>query len=447
LRKTKALRLFSFVLVASMVLITAACGGNKENSGPTSSNSSDEKIKLTLYHQWTDEYQLAPAVNLREVIEQFREENPNVDLTVEVIAPSTYTQKIQTFAASDDLPDIFPALPSMQQTFSKNNLIADLTPIFDKDPEWKNGFVPGAFDDQTFAGKIYGVPYESLISTVLYWNKDIFAKSGIDHFPSNLDEFEDAIKKLQDHGYVPIAMGNKTKDPLASTFMPGLVYRYIDRQWYDSVRENKGAAFTDPEYVKAIDKLGELIKLGAFNKDMNSLEATQAIANYYYTGKAAMFVWGSWWVSDMIAGAPKEILDNTELTTLPAQVSKPELGDLAAGGTGWGYVVNSKVTGAKLDAAIKFLKLMTSKQSGEKMLNAGSISAIKADPTDRSKLPPFFLKFLEFRDNVIPVPVPEIQFSSTYVDASYTGYQDYSTGGITSQKLAEKLQEAMDKSR
>ncbi|BBH23070.1 hypothetical protein Back11_44150 [Paenibacillus baekrokdamisoli] len=462
MRKQTLGKLVTTFLTFSLIFALAACGGtnNKESSPaasePASSGASEsssgseaapkEKVKLKLYYQYGEDVMAAEAVNFRDTIKRFQEENPDIDFSAEIISPSIYMTKIQTLAAANDLPDIFPALPSMQQAFSKNNLIADLTPIFEKDAEWKNGFIPGAFDDQTYAGKIYGVPYESLISTVLYWNKDIFAKSGIDHFPNNLDEFKEAITKLKANGYIPMAMGNKTKDPLASTFMPGLVFRYMDRAWYDSVREGTGAKFTDPEYVKAIDMLGELIKLGIFNKDMNSIDGMQAMQSHYYTGKAGMIISGSWMISSMIAQMPKEILDNTEFSTLPPQTSKPELGNIAPGGTGWGYVVNANVTGAKLDAAVKFLKMLTSKEAGEKIINAGSLTAINVTPKDPSKLPPFFVKFLEFRKNVKPAPVPEIQFSGSYVEASYTSFQEYSVGGLSSAKLAEKLQAAMDKS-
>lgn len=436
----------AFILMVS----TASCSGGG-SAGPNASATADsgtpdggKKIKLTLYYQYDDNAMAAEAINFRDTIREFREARPDVEFTAENISPSIYWTKIQTLAASNELPDIFPALPSMQQTYSRNGLIADLTPIFERDAEWKDGFIPGAFDDQTYAGRIFGVPYESLVSTVLYWNKGIFAKSGIDGFPRNLDEFKVAIRKLKAAGYIPMAMGNKNKDPLASTFMPGLVFRFVDKEWYDSVREGTGAKFTDPEYVKAIDMLGELIRLGLFNEDMNLLDGRQALESYYAKGKAGMFVTGSWAISGMINGMPRDVLDQTEFATMPPQAAKPELGSLAPGGTGWGYVVNAQVTGERLEAAVEFLKMLTSKKAGEKIINSGSLTAIQAAPKDPSKLPPFFVKFLEFRKQAEPAPVPEIQLSASFMEASYSGYQAFSVGRLTSRQLAEKLQAAME---
>lgn len=446
------LKFVALLAVISMVLSFVACGAgdqtsnqtSKESSANSTSASKTDKTKISVYHMYVDSYMGIEGVLFRDLIKQFPSDNPDVEIVEEKVAHDIYMTKIQTLGASNDLPEVFTALPPLQQTFANNQSIITLNEILDKDSAWKDSFIDGAFDDHTMGDKILAVPYTSLLSHILFYNKDIFSKCGIDKFPSTLDEFKDAVVKIKAKGYVPLACGNKGKDPLASTIMPGLVFRYLNTDWYNSVRENKGAKFTDPEYVKAIDTLGELIKLGIFNSDLNSIDNTQARLNYYAKGKAAMFVWGSWAVSQMIADVPKDILDQTEMAMIPAQTSKPELASLCPGGTGWGWCISSKATGTKADMAVKFLKAMTSKELQTKILDGGSLTAVKVTATDPSKMDPFFNKFLAFRNSVKMVPCPEIQLSALYVDASYTGYQNFSAGSITSQQLAEQLQKAMD---
>lgn len=460
--KKAILKLVSLLIAASMLLTFAACGssgtaserqdtkqttanetGKNSNSGETD-KAAGEKTKISVYHMYVDSYMGVEGINFRDLIKKFPADNSDIEIQEEKVAHDIYMTKIQTLGASSDLPEVFTALPPMQQTFANSKSIIEMDSILDADKTWKESFIDGAFDDHTYKGKILAMPYTSLLSHILYWNKDIFNKCGIDKFPETLDEFKDAVVKIKAKGYVPLACGNKGKDPLASTIMPGLVFRYLDTDWYNSVRENKGAKFTDPEYIKAIDTLGELIKLGMFNSDLNSIDNNQAKLNYYAKGKAAMFIWGSWSVSQMIAEVPKEILGATEMAMIPPQAGKKELSKLCPGGTGWGWCISSKATGKKLDAAVKFLKVMTSKELQTKILDGGSLTAVKVKATDPSKLDPFFNKFLDFRNSVKMVPCPEIQLSALYVDASYTGYQNFSAGGIASKQLAEQLQKAMD---
>lgn len=453
------LKIVAFLVATGLILTCVACGtggqtssqatkesstnGTSRNEAGTS-NAPAEKTKISVYHMYVDSYMGIEGMLFRDLIKQFPVDNPNVELTEEKVAHDIYMTKIQTLGASNDLPEVFTALPPLQQTFANNKSIIELNGILDADSAWKDSFIDGAFDDHTVGGKILAIPYTSLLSHILFYNKDIFNKCGIDKFPGTLDEFKDAVVKIKAKGYIPLACGNKGKDPLASTIMPGLVFRYLNTDWYNSVRESKGAKFTDPEYIKAIDTLGELIKLGMFNSDLNSIDNTQARLNYYAKGKAAMFVWGSWVISQMIADVPKDILEQTEMAMIPSQAGKQDLASLCPGGTGWGWCISSKATGNKLDTAVKFLKGMTNKDIQTKILDGGSLTAVKVTATDPAKLNPFFNKFLAFRDSVKMVPCPEIQLSALYVDASYTGYQSFSVGGVTSQQLAEQLQKAMD---
>ena len=43
----------------------------------------------------------------------------------------------------------------------------------------------------------------------LIYNKDCFEKAGIDKLPTNMDELEEACKKLKDAGITPFALASK----------------------------------------------------------------------------------------------------------------------------------------------------------------------------------------------------------------------------------------------
>ena len=43
----------------------------------------------------------------------------------------------------------------------------------------------------------------------LIYNKDCFEKAGIDKLPTNMDELEEACRKLKDAGITPFALASK----------------------------------------------------------------------------------------------------------------------------------------------------------------------------------------------------------------------------------------------
>jgi raffinose/stachyose/melibiose transport system substrate-binding protein len=192
--------------------------------------------------------------------------------------------------------------------------------------------------------------------------------------------------------------------------------------------------------------MADLGKMGAFNKDMNSLENTQQ-RELYYNKKAAMFIEGSWSVSSLITDAPKDVLAATEITMIPAQAGKKELANVGAGGGGWGFVVSSGVKDKKLEAAAKFLKAMSSQQFGAEMIENGALAAVKVGSYDESKVDPFYKKFLEFNKTVHWSGVFDVQLSPQVVDAQYSGIQELLIGQLTPEKFAERLEQEHEASQ
>lgn len=421
-------------LVLAMGMVFA--GGKKDDS--------EGKTVLTIYDMYVDGFTAIEGVAYRELIEQFQIDNPDIIIEAEHIAHDAYMTKIQTAGAGDDLPNIFPALPPLHSAFAKSGSIREIGSLIDADPEWKDSFMPGMFGEHTDAeGSIWAMPYTSFLSHVVYYNTEIFEKCGITSFPTTMEEFKKIIPIIRAKGYIPVAMGNKGKAPLASTVQPAIVYGTIDPEWYASLKAGTGASFTDPEYIEAINTLGDLIELGIFNDDFNSVEG-QALAQYYGQGNAAMTIGGSWGISSMITDTPREIVDATEFARLPAPAANADHNKFVPGGTGWAWCISANTTGKELDAAVRFLKAMTSTELQTKLIDNSVEIVIKASPSNPDALDPMFAKYLEYKSTVQIVGNPEVELSAIYLDASYTGYQNFSVGNITAEELAEKLQAALD---
>lgn len=432
--KHRAVQLFCLALCACLFLATA-----------TVAQADSAKITLTMLDHATPENAESgntEAQLYRKAVDLWLKNNPNVELKEESISHEVYETKIKTLAAANELPDIFMALPTYMKSFYDNGQIIDLRPIIEADAEWNDRYVAGSLGDYEYGDVILGAPRIAIYNSLILWNKAIFAECGYDSFPKTAEEFKDCVAALKEHGYIPMACGNKGQYAISSQNMPGILFKFCSKDWYQKIRNHEDASFTDEAPVAAITYLDELMKLGLFNEDVNSLEQSQA-RQLYYSGKAAMAAEGSWIIGNFINETTQDVLDKTEITVFPVTEAHPEYAGQIVGGQGWGLSLNANLTGEKLAAAADFLKTFTDPSIQAFAVEGGMVGIAKDIPYDASKLHPFYQKFLNSvsaYDTV--VGCPEVQLSAEYMDASYVGYQELSIGAVTPEELAQSLQAA-----
>lgn len=427
-------RMIAAAMTASMVLGSLA---------GTTSVFAEEKETFTIMHYWTDEVCAegnAECIAIQHAIENFKANHPELDVVVETMTQDAgYEQKIKTLAAADELPDVFVALPSLMNTLYDNVQIIDLAPILAEDTEWADTFADGAFGDFTFGDIILGSPRCAIANSMVFYNTAIFEECGIAEFPTNTDEFLEAVQILKDNGYIPIGDGNKAQYALASQVMPGILFAFNSNEWYENVRNYGGASFEDEGAVEAITYLNTLLEMGAFNDDMNSIDVDQA-RELYYSGEAAMYIEGSWVGASFINDCSEEVKATTEITVFPTATGHEDLKGQIVSGQGWGF---SASTGDNQDLAIEFMKEMTSPEIQAESVENGLVSVLKEVDYDESKVDPLYTKFLEtYNAYETKVGCPEVQLSTDYMEASYVGYQEMSVGSTTPEELAATLQEA-----
>lgn len=442
-------KLTALLLTGVMAGTLGACtnGGEKESDA----SKPGEKEKIVIMHMNTEEsikQGNVEAIAMRQSIDNFKEKHPEIEVVEDIISQEAgYETKIKTLAAANELPDVFQALPSMMSSFYDNDLVEDLGPMLDKNPEWSDSFAEGAFGDFTFGEKILGVPRCGIANHVLYWNTEIFKECGMDTFPANADEFKTAVTTLKEKGYIPMACGNKGKYAIASQVMPGILFKFVDSEWYESLKNYEGASFLDEAPMEAITYMEELMKAGMFNEDVNSLDPIQA-RQLYYEEKAAMYVEGSWSISNYIAEASQEVLDKTDMTLFPPVSGKENLKNQIIGGQGWGMSMSKGLSEEKQDLIAEFFQEMTSPKIQGVLVEGGSLAVTKEASYDESKLNPFYKEFLDMYNSYDKiVGCPEVQLSTAYMDASYTGYQEMSVGAVDAKGLAEKLQQAHESAK
>jgi len=374
---------------------------------------------------------------------KFINDFPNVIYEEEQLPHDEYETKMKTYAAANELPDIFELKGTIIPDLVENGQIIEVDPIINMVPGLMEGYKEGVFEDFTYNGKHYAVPFQMGNNHNIFWNEDIFKECGIESFPETWSEFLDAIEKIKAKGYVPIALGNKGKWVAESCLYNTLVYRYVPVDWYFSLRDGKGAKWTDPEVVEATREFANLAKMGAFNSDMNSIDNMQQ-RTLYYNKKAAMFIEGFWAVDAVISEAPEDVLKATHIAQFPAVEGAKGAGNVNQAAAGWGWAISSKLSEEQKKAAANLLSYITGVEYANLVVENRGLPASKPSKIDESSMPELYKELIRLNDESVYAPVFDVQLPPNVVDALYSNMQELLIGTMSAEQYCELAQKEME---
>jgi len=226
----------------------------------------------------------------QDLADQYMAKNPNVKIEITVIENENFKAKLTTVMQSGEVPDLFQSWGGgTMNDQAEAGLLKDITAYLDKDG-WRETFSEGALGVYAYKGKNYGVPRD--MGMVGFWyNKDLFAQTGIDNPPATWTELLDDIKKLKAAGITPIAVGEGDKWP-GAFWWEYLAVRIGGEDAFVAAASREGS-FTDSAFVEAGKKLLELVDADPFQ--LGFLGATWADeATLMGNGEAAMDLMGQW---------------------------------------------------------------------------------------------------------------------------------------------------------
>jgi ABC-type glycerol-3-phosphate transport system substrate-binding protein len=106
----------------------------------------------------------------------------------------------------DNMYDVFFAWGGQIPGYRDIDVVLNLQPYFDADPEWKGSFVyENVFKEMGFEvdGDIYGIPFRGT-GTFFIYNKTLFDEKGYE-LPETQDAFETLMSQMVADGVVPMA--------------------------------------------------------------------------------------------------------------------------------------------------------------------------------------------------------------------------------------------------
>ncbi|TYP68091.1 extracellular solute-binding protein [Paenibacillus methanolicus] len=452
MKKSQASRVGVTLALASMML--AACGGNNEGggangnapapeaSGNNGNGAKQEKVKLTLWHNFAGDDLRAKTV--RSFIDQFKQDNPDVELDAQAIPPDGYRQRLATVAAANEMPDLsFVYAGSHSTELYKAGLLQPITELTDANPEWKGKFLPGAFDPYTFEpNQIYTAPLGMSATSILYYNTSLFEKYSV-KVPTTWDEMLAAIKTFNDHGITPIALGNKAPWVAQSTIIGSLADRVTGTEWFKNAAAQKDAKFTDPQFVEALGYFKQLVDNKAFQEGANSIDNTQA-EQYFIQGNAAMMVSGAWTLTNLAAAASEEQMKPIDVTVLPAIPGGKGDANSITGGAGGGLALSSRTTGAAKEAALKLIYTLSGPEAQKAIAESNSMVMYDTE-IDQSKVTSLYYKAFNLVKKTGITPVYDAILSAEGAEALNNGLQELMMDGKP-EDVAQKVQDAQARS-
>lgn len=158
----------------------------------TAAAESTEKVQLT-YAMWGSETE---AANTQKTIDRFKASQDRIEVKCIPVPWETYMEKLNTMAIAGELPDCAIMSEAGVIQWAQQGMLVDLADMY-KEGEAKPLDALGF----TYDGKVaaYSTAFEDLI---LFYNKDMFDKAGLDYPPTDADEawtwdeFVDVAKQL-----------------------------------------------------------------------------------------------------------------------------------------------------------------------------------------------------------------------------------------------------------
>lgn len=387
----------------------------------------------------------------RTVLAAWNDAHPDINLSENVLANAEYKTQIATLAAADNLPDVFLLQGMNTKAWAEQGLIMDLTDTIKASPYYdqydQDYFTP--FKD---GDKLYGYPVlTGGTCTVVIYDKAMWKEAGYDAFPSTWEDVEKASEYFKEQGIDTVAFGNGGKWQANSDFLSTLGDRYTGKDWFQSLIDKGGAAFTDEAFVKALTETQHLFtETDIFNEDYNSVTNEDA-REYYISGDAAAFIGGNWdesYIAATLKDSDEEKFNNIGFAVLPQPADATEDPDSQNIGLGYAVAINPKVADDpdKLAAAIDLAQEITGPAFSTYVAENYALGGLtKTDDVDLSKFDQITQDFYNYSYvDTTKCEIYDSYINSAVWDVLNTDLQTMMNGEMTPEEVAENAQKAYE---
>ena len=329
---------------------------------------SGHAAELIIYHGWSTQSEVNALNTLREAMEAKGHTwkdlaiPHNSGVNVSIVNMVTGGEPPNAFVTSD--PNVFRDLQKM-------GLARDLTDYYNEIGATE-GFFPIIRDLSTVDGQLVKIPLFMHIDGMVYWNKEVATKAGVDPAAwKDVDQMLADFQKIKDAGFIPVAVGSQAFQVgyLFHAMLAAIGGPDIYNRLYSE--EPDATVMDTPEFKKAVEVVRAFSNEAgpeAENRPWN--EATNTVI----TGQALFQVMGDWMKGEWLAAGPVPGVD-VGCQVIPGAKAVPVTSD-AMGVLGG---QNEEIDKAELDLVAAFVDPVVSAKANQQK---GSTSPRADAPTE-----------------------------------------------------------------
>ncbi|WP_420800002.1 ABC transporter substrate-binding protein [Paraburkholderia tagetis] len=234
-----------------------------------------------------------------QIAAEFNKLNPDVRVDVQFMIGNSVEENIKPRVAAGALPDFVSVNPNAYAAgLADHGILADLR----QTSAWNNMLAPLKADWTSRHGKGFGIS-GGVATTMIYYNRAMFAKAGITQLPTDFDAFLRVCAQLKRAGFTPIMwsggfpnmLGN---GPFASGFANDVVAN--DPDWRNKMADGTLNLDT-PAVADIFAKMAQIPQRGYVQPAFMTTGYDEGI-RLFKEGKVAMAFEGSWSAGSMLHG-------------------------------------------------------------------------------------------------------------------------------------------------
>lgn len=342
--------------LALAALMTAGClsgcgGGGETTDEGASTESTGEEIVINYPTFQCGVNTAAPVVD--QLIEEFNAEYAGKYRIQKEDVPgdANYVDKIKVQLGTGDLPPVvYGGGYNLLDLALAKDVVVDLTPYVEADPEWKALYSDVALTTNSRDGKIYASSSEGSLVGYFY-NKELFEKAGIAEPAKTWDEFWEQCDKLKAAGITPLALDTADSAWVTSLWAGAMIATSGD-EGYEFMKQMNPIDYNNQPTIDAFTNVQKMLQ------EYTTLDAIggkyEHAANNFLSGQAAMIANGPWMIGDFSdeTKTTADFADKVGVAIFP--------GNFVYDAPIQGYFVTKQDDPALEEAAVEMVKFFTS---------------------------------------------------------------------------------------
>lgn len=387
-------RLTALALAALMTAgCLSGCGGGGETTDESASTESTGSEIVINYPTFQCGVNTASPV-VDQLIEEFNAEYAGKYRIQKEDVPgdANYVDKIKVQLGTGDLPPVvYGGGYNLLDLALAKDVVVDLTPYVEADPEWKALYSDVALTTNSRDGKIYASSSEGSLVGYFY-NKELFAQAGIAEPAKTWDEFWQQCDKLKAAGITPLALDTADSAWVTSLWAGAMIATSGD-EGYEFMKQMNPIDYNNQPTIDAFTNVQKMLQ------EYTTLDAIggkyEHAANNFLSGQAAMIANGPWMIGDFSdeTKTTADFADKVGVAIFP--------GNFVYDAPIQGYFVTKQDDPALEEAAVEMVKFFTSAHAQQVALEVQGMvpasSTVEITETAKQNYP-LLVEFLDLAE-------------------------------------------------